>query len=309
MSIVVTGAGGFIGRHLVTKLVRAGRRVVATDRVGAEMPEGARIVVGDLSDPAVLAEVMRGGCGAVVHLATMPGGAAEADPAGAQRINVDATFDLIEAVRATGTRPRFVFASSIAVLGDPLPAQVDDDTPLAPRMIYGAHKAMMEIALATAHRRGEIDAVSARLPAVVARPRGPSGMKSAFISDVFHALVGGETMVCPVSADATIWVQSLSCCADNLVHGLTLESGAMPESRVVTLPALRVRIGDLVDEIAGQCGASPSLIRYQPDPAIEAAFGTQPPLATPAADRAGFAHDGSLGTLVSRTLEAMHVPA
>jgi D-erythronate 2-dehydrogenase len=76
----------------------------------------------------------------------------------------------------------------------------------------------------------------------------------------------------------------------------------MPVSRVVTLPAQRISMGQLAAEIALQCGVSADLVRYAPDAALEAAFGAQPPLATPAAERAGFAHDGDLATLVSNAL-------
>jgi hypothetical protein len=59
---------------------------------------------------------------------------------------------------------------------------------------------------------------------------------------------------------------------------------------------------DLATEIARQCGTSADLVTYQPDAALEAAFGAHPPLSTPNADRAGFAHDGDLATLVANAL-------
>jgi D-erythronate 2-dehydrogenase len=212
-------------------------------------------------------------------------------------------YDLLEAAKAAGTKPRIVYASSIAVFGDPLPAMgVDDDTPLAPKMIYGGHKAMMELAVSMMHQRGEIEGISVRLPGILARPKGPSGMKSAFMSDLFHALRAGEEFVCPVSEAATIWAQSVRQCADNLLHALRMDVHLIPVTRVVTLPAQRITMGDLALEIAHQCGVSARLVTYRPDAALEAGFGTQPPLATPAAERAGFAHDGSLAKLVENAL-------
>lgn len=302
MIIVVTGAGGFVGRELVGKLIEGGHRVVATDAAPHGIPKDARAVIGDLADPAVRREALEEGCEAVIHLATVPGGAAEADPAASRRINVDAMYDLLLEAGAAGARPRFVFASSIAVLGDPLPAWVDDDTPLSPKMIYGGHKAMMEQAVAMFSNRGLVDGATIRLPGILARPKGPSGMKSAFMSDLFHALKEGERFICPVSANATIWAQSVRSCADNFVHALTLDSALLPPTRAVTLPALRVAIGQLAAEIARQCGVSAGLVDYVPEPALEAAFGAQPPLATPAAEAAGFAHDGNLARLVSNAL-------
>jgi D-erythronate 2-dehydrogenase len=221
-------------------------------------------------------------------------------------VNIDAMYDLLDLAKAGGNRPRVVYASSIAVFGDPLPADgVDDATPLAPKMVYGGHKAMMEVAVAMMHHRDEIDGVSLRLPGILARPKGPSGMKSAFMSDLFHALRAGEAFTCPVSAAATIWAQSVAQCARNFVHALDFDSAAMPVTRVVTLPAQRVYMGALAAEIAQQCGVASDLVSYAPNAALEAAFGAQPPLATPAADACGFAHDGDLASLVSRALSTL----
>lgn len=306
MTIIVTGAGGFVGRQLVQRLLAAGHDVVGMDSMAGGIPAGAREVAGDIASPAVRADALGDGCSAIVHLATIPGGAAEADPAASRRINIDAMYDLLHEAKAAGNRPRIVYASSIAVFGDPLPASgVNDQTPLAPRMVYGGHKAMMEIAVAMMHHRGEIEGISVRLPGILARPKGPSGMKSAFMSDLFHALRAREPFVCPVSQGATIWAQSVARCADNLLHALTMDAALMPATRVVTLPAQRIIMGDLAAEIARQCGVSTDLVSYRPDPALEAAFGANPPLATPAAERAGFAHDGDPATLVANALSVI----
>ncbi|MDF8334027.1 NAD-dependent epimerase/dehydratase family protein [Novosphingobium cyanobacteriorum] len=305
MTIVVTGAGGFIGRMLVGQLIGAGHTVVGIDTAAGGIPDGARAVVGDLGEPAVRAAALADGCDALVHLATVPGGAAEADPAASRRINVDAMYDLLLEAAAAGQRPRVVYASSIAVFGDPLPAHVDDATPLSPKMIYGGHKAMMEDVVAMFSNRGLVDGVTVRLPGILARPQGPSGMKSAFMSDLFHALKAGQSFTCPVSAGATIWAQSVTRCAANFVHALALDSGLLPPTRAVTLPALRLTMGDLAAEIARQCGMRADLVTYAPDAALEAAFGAQPPLETPAAFRAGFSHDGDVARLVTSALAAI----
>lgn len=302
MRIVVTGAGGFVGRRIVERLLARGDRVVGIDTQAGGIPAGAEVVAGDLGDPAVRAAALAGGLDALIHLATVPGGAAEADPAASRRINLDAMYDLLLEAGAARGGLRVVYASSIAVYGDPLPATVDDATPLAPRMIYGGHKAMMESAVAMFSHRGLIDGVTVRLPGILARPKGPSGMKSAFMSDLFHALRAGAAFTCPVSAAGTIWAQSVARCADNFLHALSLDAALLPPTRAVTLPAQRIAMGALAAEIARQCGVDPALVSYAPDGALEAAFAAQPPLATPAAERAGFAHDGDLATLVASAL-------
>ena len=293
MRIIVTGAGGFVGRALIAALPDDCKVVAVDHRLN-----GIEGIEGDIADPEILSQVFASGCDAIVHLATVPGGAAELDPVLAKRVNIDASMALIDAAAANGSRPRFIFASSIAVFGDPMPPMVDDFTPVAPKMLYGAHKAMIEQWVATQTRRGAINGISLRLPGIVARPRTSSGMKSAFMSDVFHALKSGEAFTAPVSPDATMWIMSVGRIATNIVHALT--TGEI--NQAVTLPALRIRFADLVAEIASQSGVPTELVSYAPDDTLEAAFGRLPPLTTPTANRLGFTHDGSLASLVATAL-------
>jgi len=305
MRIVVTGAAGFVGREVCKHLLQRGDDIVGLDVNGAGMAGGIRQVIGEIAEPSVRREIFAEPCDALIHLATVPGGAAEADPAASRRVNVDAMYDLL--VEAAAIRPglRVVYASSIAVLGDELPPVVDDQTPLSPRMIYAGHKAMMEHAVAMFSNRRAIDGVTLRLPGILARPKGPSGMKSAFMSDLFHALKNHEPFECPVSGSGTIWAQSVKKCAENFVSAVLIDSALLPASRTVTLPAIRTSMADLAEEIAVQCNAPAGLVSYEPDKSLEAAFARQPMLRTPAAERAGFAHDGNRANLVRNALASI----
>jgi nucleoside-diphosphate-sugar epimerase len=309
---LVTGAGGFVGSALVDRLRSEGRyeTLVLVDVA----PPGAQgddllSVVGDFGDPAVRDRALQQPVDVVFHLAGVMGGAAEADYDLSRRINLDATLDLVEAASSRGRRPRVVYTSTVAVFGAPLPPAVDDATPLSPAMTYGAHKLMMEIALADLHRRGSIEAVTVRLPGILARPAGGQGMKSAFMSEVFHALVEGRSYVVPVSPDATLWAMSLDRCVSNLVHAATVNPARLPPGRAVTLPAVRPRFGDMVQVAAGALGVDPEKVRYVPDPVLEAQFGALPPLEAQAAIDAGFADDGDVVGLVSAVLGRLGRPA
>lgn len=299
--VLVTGAGGFVGQALVRAL--AGEmRVTATDVSPmdfADLPDATALRC-DLDDPTLISVISGAAFDAIVHLATVPGGSAEANPALAAHVNVMASMALVEAAAAQGNRPRFIFASSIAVFGDPLPDHVDDNTPVKPMLRYGAHKAMMEEWIATMGRRGCIQGLSLRLPGIVARPQGPSGMKSAFLSNLFHSLKAGEPIALPVSEQATCWLLSRHALIKQIKQALGLDLNTA-DTRL-NVPALQVVMSDLVAEIARQTCSNPSLASFIPDPAIEAAFGNQPPLLTPRANALGLCHDGSLAALVANAL-------
>jgi hypothetical protein len=64
-------------------------------------------------------------------------------------------------------------------------------------------------------------------------------------------------------------------------------------------------MAELVAAVAAFRKADPGLVAYEPDARLEAAFAAQPPLATPLAEAAGFAHDGDEQKLVARAYEAL----
>jgi D-erythronate 2-dehydrogenase len=307
-TVLVTGAGGFIGQRVVAQLAQSPDwRVVALDRHLPPMTDPTlRHVEGDLADVAVRAAAFAEGVHALVHLAAVPGGAAEADPAASRRINLDVTLDLFGEFAAVTPGGRVVYASTIAVYGDDLPvAGVDGSTPPRPVLVYGAHKAMVETMLETYTRRGQLDGVALRIPGVVARPMGGVGLKSAFLSEVFHAMRARRSFVCPVSPDATLWLTSVDQVAQNLVYALTVPAASFEATeRTLLLPAVHTRMVDLVDAVARATGAARESVTYAPDAMLERGFGCYPALQTPTAESLGFRHDGSLDNLVARVLSA-----
>jgi nucleoside-diphosphate-sugar epimerase len=318
MNLLITGANGFIGKALTSRLLSeaaappVGMRPVARLTLidlGFEGPDVPRVrrLHGSIADPAVLARAFDTPVDVVFHLASIPGGMSEQHYELARQVNLDATLNLLEAARAqtiASSKPvTVVFASSIAVLGASLPAVVDDATPLRPKLTYGSHKLIGEILLDDFSRRGWIDARSIRLPGIVARPPQRMGQLSAFLSDIIRELAAGHTYACPVSADSTSWLMSVHCVVDNLLHAATLAPSSCRETCVWTLPALRTSMSQLVAAIADVYGSDVlTRVTYGSNPALEANFGRYPPLRTPAAEAAGFAHDGDLATLVRRAL-------
>lgn len=293
MRLAVTGAAGFVGRAVVRHLAetRPDIDLLLADRAFDE-PQPHETITGDLADPATI-RTLCAGADAVLHLAALPGAAAERDPAASRAVNLDVPQALIEAMRGR----RLVIAGSIAVFGTDLPEMVDDATPPAPASVYGTHKRMVELAFADAVRRGALAGMVVRLPGIVARPSAAGGFGSAFLSEIFHAARAGADYTVPVAPDATSWLMSARTCAANLA---TAVLGEASEQAALTLPALRVRIGDLVAELARH--GDVRRIGFSEDAATRRSFGSYPPLATPRADALSFRHDGTLAQLVAASL-------
>lgn len=319
MRVLVTGAGGFIGATLVRLLQGAGHiggrpiDVLATaDRQLGPGSAGTLALEGDLASPGLLQRIADLAPQVCFHLAAVPGGAAEADPLLSRRVNLDATLDLFQvladAAPARGDAPPVVvYASTIAVYGAPLPNPVTPASPTRPPMTYGAHKLACEILLADFTRRGFLDGRSLRLPGIVARPRAPSGLVSAFMSDLLHALAAGESFSCPVSPQATAWWMSAQRCAQNLVHAASMDPSLDPAgqfARAWPLPVLRLSIAEVVQTLSRAFGvAGERLVRYAPQPGVEAVFGRYPVLDDSAARLLGLRDDGSPEALVRRALD------
>jgi nucleoside-diphosphate-sugar epimerase len=314
VKVLVTGAGGFIGARLVEVLRARGR--IGTQAVGAlaladqklaNVPEGALALEGDLGAAATLKRVAEFAPDVVFHLAAVPGGAAEADYALGRRVNLDTTLALFETLARRERPPVVVYASTIAVYGTQLPEVVTPDTPLHPPLTYGAHKLACEVLLADFSRRGLLDGRSVRLPGIVARPRAPSGLASAYMSDILHALAAGEPFTCPVSAEATAWWMSSWRCAENLLQAAAMDVSAADPARAWPLPVLRLSMAQVVDTLASLYGEDRrKLVNYAPQPALEAVFGRYPVLDDTASRALGLADDGSPEALVRRALAARH---
>ncbi|SMX29894.1 UDP-glucose 4-epimerase [Pelagimonas phthalicica] len=298
MKVAVIGAGGFVGAKVVALLRAEGAvtEITALDRAGLVEAEKTTLYRGDFSDPAVLQPALDG-VDALIHLASILGGAAEQDPQLARRVNVDATLDLMEFLKDQARTTRFVFASTIAAYGKPLPDPMTDDTPLGPSMVYGAHKVMIEVALSNFAKRGWLDAVSLRPSGVMARDGASAALKSAFMSRLFYCVKRGEDIVLPVAPDNKTWLASVDNVAKNFVHGALVPD--LGPNRAFTLPALAVTYGELVEALRRRFPDSASSIRFEPEAEAVALFGQSPDLITETADKLGFSRDEDVDALVA----------
>lgn len=314
MHIVITGADGFIGGQLARRIIRQPEalncgetleRLSLIDLDFRDPPEADRVRVykGSFADADMLAAVLADiPADMVFHLASVPSGMTENDPALGEEVNVLGTLRFLQRLRDQQNTPTVIFASSIAVYGKPAVAMMDETVLPTPNLSYGSHKVIGEVLVADYSRRNWINGCSLRIPGIVARPPEPNGAVSIFFSDLLRRLSHGQPFACPVSPAAKSWLMSVDCCVDNLITAANMG----PSGKTTwTLPAMYVEIDELVRELGRLYPEHDmsQLISYAPDSWVEENFGSYPPIQCPDAERAGFKHDGDLETLIINSLK------
>ncbi|MHC1681107.1 MAG: NAD-dependent epimerase/dehydratase family protein [Methanomassiliicoccales archaeon] len=144
MRVLVTGATGFLGGHLIEELAKGPHVPVCAHRQGSDTSRidrlGLEKVVFDLTDRDSMLQALKG-MDAVVHLAayyTFTGKKEMYD-----KVNVKGTGDLLEACKEAGVK-RFLYCSSTEAMGPIASPPGDEDSPLDPQYEYGRSKAKAE---------------------------------------------------------------------------------------------------------------------------------------------------------------------
>lgn len=160
LKALVTGGAGFIGSHLVDFLINEGKEVRVIDNLSSGNREHLaqwsdnpmmELMELDLLDKTALDGALKG-CDEVYHLAANPEvNAKNASPEDHFRQNIEATYNLLEAMRRIGEQKFIAFTSSSTVYGEAetIPTR-EDYGPLVPISLYGASKLACE-ALLTAY--------------------------------------------------------------------------------------------------------------------------------------------------------------
>lgn len=169
MRILVTGASGFIGRHLVERLAREGHAVRALihDHSGpARWPASVDVARGDVRDAGAM-KAATAGCEAVFHLAGKAHALTEVrgEEEAYRAVNVTGTRNVLEAAVAGGAKS-FVFFSSVKAMGEEAPECRDESSEARPLTAYGRSKLEAEKLVLECGRRTGLGATCLRLPLV-----------------------------------------------------------------------------------------------------------------------------------------------
>lgn len=228
MKVLVTGAGGFIGRYLVPALLGKGHSVVATDLFVPKHAASSERLAWHPLDVArsegVYKLMLNERPQAVIHLVSWLAGPCEADPLRGWQINFLSTQYLLDAGIAAGLK-RFVFSSSISVFGKGLPEPVQDDAVKEPVTMYGQTKLACEHMLRWYKNKHGLEVGAVRFPWVYG-PGRETGITAMYSSKLLDALARKEALHIASPEEKGDWLYVKDAVGALL---LVLESKTIPQ--------------------------------------------------------------------------------
>ena len=282
MHILVTGAAGMIGRKLTERLIRDGAlhgraidKLTLMDVFASVPPPGVSaavdIVTRDLAAPGVAERLVAGRPDVIFHTAGIVSAEAELDFDKGYRSNLDGMRALLEAIRHVGGdfRPKLVFTSSCAVFGGPFPDAIGDEFHLTPHTSYGAQKAICELLLADYTRRGFLDGVGLRLPAICVRPGKPNKAASGFFSSIIREPLAGHEALLPVDEKILHTHASPRSAVGFLIHAAGLSPERLGPRINLTMPGVSCTVAEQIAALRRIAGDKVAArIRREPDPLV-----------------------------------------
>jgi NAD dependent epimerase/dehydratase len=259
--VFVTGAGGFIGSHLVEALARAGSEVRALVHYNArgsvgwleELDPGLRgavdVVAGDVRDGAFVRHAMRD-CDVVMHLAALIGiPYSYIAPSHYVETNILGTLNILQAARDHGVE-RVIHTSTSEVYGTARFVPITEDHPVSAQSPYAATKIGADQLALSFHR-------SFGTPVAVIRPfntYGPRQSERAVIPTIVTQLLSGAHKIALGSLTPT---RDFNFVADTVDAFIAMAAAKDAVGEIINIGSnFEISVGDVLALIAGVIGVS-----------------------------------------------------
>jgi NAD dependent epimerase/dehydratase len=262
--VLVTGAGGFIGSHLVERLVELGARVRALVRYNsrndwgllellpAAVKEHLEVVAGDITDPFGVARALAG-CEVVFHLAALIAiPYSYTAPSQFVAVNCGGTLNLLEAARQQGAE-RFVHTSTSETYGTAQYTPIDEKHPLRGQSPYAASKI-------GADKLAESYYLSFGVPVATIRPfntYGPRQSARAVIPTIISQALHGEL----IRLGSLSPVRDLNYVSDTVEGFIKVAESPRAVGEVINIGSGKsVSIGELAGKIVDLLGGNKRIV-------------------------------------------------
>ncbi len=245
--VLVTGGAGFIGSHVVDKLIERGAEPRIFDIVPSSWHPDVETVTGDLTCPDDVRKAVEG-CDAVIHLAAIADvNQVAADPAWSETVNSRGTFHVLEAARLAGVS-RVVYGSTIWVYNGQ-PGLADEETSVQlPSHLYTATKLASEMYCRAYTEQYGLECTILRFGI----PFGPRARAAAVVPAFVKKALGGEPLT--IAGDGSqarrfVYVEDL---ADGVARATLAPCAANRVYNLVGDESVTIReIADIVRDLVG----------------------------------------------------------
>jgi UDP-glucose 4-epimerase len=200
-TVIVTGASGFIGSHLIDRLLMKGHKVIGIDNMRTGRKENLseamkndrfRLLIADIRDTN-LSSMIEEDIDTIFHLAAISSVKESIEnPIFVNDVNVNGTVNILEMARKRNAK-RIIFSSSAAVYGDPVEIPVREDFPLTPLSPYAASKISGEMYIQSFSKSYGLDATILRYFNVYG-PRQAYSEYSGVISIFVNQALAGDSI-------------------------------------------------------------------------------------------------------------------
>ena len=263
---VITGGAGFVGSHLVERLLNEGARVVVYDNFISGkrelLPSGAEVVEGDIRDVKKLLEAIQG-AQVVFHLAALASVQDSIErPEEYHDVLCSGTFAVLEAARKVVSRPRVIVTSSAAVYGDQNIVCVHEGLFPKPKSPYAQNKFFSEEMAKLSSELYGVEAISIRPFNIYGARMNPDGPYSGVIGRFMKMRKeGGPLLVTGDGTQTRDFVHVRDIVAAYVAAAL---SNSVGEGEVINIASgTSVTLNELAEIIGGDVTYIPARIELK----------------------------------------------
>jgi len=252
--IMLTGAAGQIGTELAAALRRkyGADNVLATDitEPAESVKDSGPFEFLDVTRREALDRVIhKHRIDTVYHMAAILSASGEKNPQLAWDVNMNGTYNILEAGRELGL-VRIFYPSSIAAFGPDTPVQnTPQDTILRPRTIYGVTKVAGELLGDYYVRRYNLDVRGCRYPGIISHETLPGGGTTDYAVAIFYEAVQHKKYTCFVREDTRLPMMYMPDCLKATLDLMDADFGRLIHHGDFNVTAMSFSAGELAAEI------------------------------------------------------------